>query len=302
MTFALTSDHTHTIQAIINTVAYADIFDYPLTLAEIHRYLTGESATCEAIAELLRSANFLQRVENYYTLKGREAIVSIRKRRESEAVRLWDAARKYGRIISLLPFVRMLAVTGSLSMNNVEANADIDYLIITVPGRLWLCRLMVLVVARLAACQGFSLCPNYVLTENALQIEVHSLYAAHEFAQMVPLSGLEIYEQMRRLNPWVVDFLPNAAGYPNMAVHNSQVGVRSKLQNLFEWFLLTPIFNWFEGWEMNRKINKLSIENAGNPEAVFRADECKGHSNRHGQRTEILLKERFTRLSLKKVK
>jgi hypothetical protein len=49
---------------------------------------------------------------------------------------------------------------------------------------------------------------------------------------------------------------------------------------------------------MGRKIRKLSLENMGNPEAIFSADLCKGHSNRHGQRTAISLNEQLTRLEL----
>jgi len=49
----------------------------------------------------------------------------------------------------------MVAITGSLAMNNVENNPDIDYLVVTVGGRLWMVRAMVLAAARLAALHGY---------------------------------------------------------------------------------------------------------------------------------------------------
>jgi hypothetical protein len=227
-------------RAILNTVVYADIFDYPLTLTEIHRYLTSACASLEVVSRLAAAHRFLRPVGGYYTLMGREAIISTRARREKKAIRLWREAHYYGRIIAGLPFVRMVAVTGSLAMNNVEADADIDYLIVTTPGRLWLCRLLVLVIVRLAAFRGISLCPNFLLTQNALEIPEHSLYAAHEFVQMVPLSGLDLYLRMRTLNPWVWDFLPNASGLPEEAGDLPGTDPALGLRPLLEWVLMTP--------------------------------------------------------------
>ena len=284
--------------AILNTIVYADIFDYPLTSAEIHRYLTGACAPLEVVTTLAAAHRFLRSVGGYYTLPGREAIVSTRERREKEAVRLWREARSYGHIIAGLPFVRMVAVTGSLAMNNVEAEADIDYLIVTTPERLWICRLLTLVVTRLAAFRGIFLCPNFLLTQNALEMRERSLYAAHEFVQMVPLSGLDLYQRMRVLNPWVRDFLPNADGLAPMEGGAAETDSAFRLRPLLEQILMSPPGAWLERWEMERKIRKLSHENIGNPEAIFNADLCKGHSNRHGQRTALSLNERLARLEL----
>jgi hypothetical protein len=287
--------------AILNTVVYADIFDYPLTLTEIHRYLVGSSASLEAVSGLIISSGFLRKAGRYYTLPGREFIAETRERREQAATRLWPEAIRYGRIIASLPFVRMVAVTGSLAMSNVEADADIDYLIVTTPGRLWLARLMSLVVMRLAAFRGISLCPNFLLTQNVLEVPEHSLYSAHEFVQMIPLSGMELFQHMRGLNLWVRDFLPNAYGLPSVFGDYPVADSAPLLRPLLEWILLTPPGAWLERWEMDRKIRKLSRENPNNPEAIFNADLCKGHADRHGLRTKLSMDERLARLELELV-
>jgi hypothetical protein len=288
-------------RAILNTVVYGDIFDYPLTLTEIHRYLTWSSASLETVSGLVASHALLRKVGRYYTLPGRESIAETRECRQQVAMRLWPEAIRYGRMIARLPFVRMVAVTGSLAMNNVEADADIDYLIVTTPGRLWLARLLSLVVTRLAAFRNISLCPNFLLTQNALEIPEHSLYAAHEFVQMVPLAGMDLFQRMRRLNLWVLDFLPNAYG-PHPTVGDYPVADSAPLlRPLLERILLTPPGAWLERWEMDRKIRKLSRENPDNPEAIFSADLCKGHVNRHGLRTALSMNERLMRLELELV-
>src|SRR5215207_9589054 len=176
------------LHSVLQTLVYADIFDYPLTAQEVYRYLTSGGASAEEVAGVLSNKTFFTRVGDYFTLHGREKIVETRKRRATIAAQLWPKAVRYGRIIARLPFVRMITVTGSLAMNNTQEEQDIDYMIVTAPGHLWTCRALSLLVARWAELEGVKLCPNYLVTTNALAFKERSLYVAHELTQMVPLS------------------------------------------------------------------------------------------------------------------
>ena len=284
--------------AILQTLAYADVFDYPLTAKEIHRYLIGVQTSQEVVEQALQGKTPVSATTGYYTLPNREGLTLVRRRREQIAHRMWPQAARYGRVIARLPFVRMVAVTGSLAMNNVDRDPDIDYFIVTGHGRLWMVRAMALAVARLAAVQGVRLCPNYLVSEDALDLPQRTLYAAHELAQMVPIDGLDWYERICRKNSWKEHFLPNAQGTPPLA---GQYGIRSENHNLkpiFEGVLRLPPGAWFENWEMKRKILRLSREQSDSPESRFAADCCKGHNLQHGQRTERELSERLQGLHL----
>ena len=291
-------------RAIVQAVAYADVFDYPLTLQEIHRYLIGIPAPLEAVQAALHDGklipDFLAWHEGYFTLSGRETIVEIRRRRESVARHLWAHALRYGHLIAGLPFVRMVAVTGALAVDNVEPEADIDYFIVTEPGRLWLCRALIIGVVRMAARRGVLLCPNYFISERALALDEHNLFTAHELAQMVPISGQTVYHRIRRLNPWVYRFLPNAKGPPR---HVEERAPRHRfLGALAESALRTPLGARLERWEMERKIRKLTrqlqTQEAREIEAAFCADWCKGHFDSHGHRALHAFAERLHRLAL----
>ena len=286
--------------AILHTVIYADVFDYPLHADEIHRYLTGVSASPESVAAGLECLvpTGLQRSGEAYFLPGRDEIVARRMRREQIALSLWPQAVRYGHIIAGLPFVRMVAVTGSLAMNNVEADADLDYLIVTAAGRLWLCRALILAIGRLASLRRARICPNYLISECALEFPEHTLYAAHELAQMVPLAGRQVYRRIRESNPWVGHFLPNAGDAPNYTDADELGGTAAKAKSVLERVLLSSVGTRLENWEMQRKIRKLRAENEANPEASFSPDTCKGHSNRHGYRTERILDEKLQQFSL----
>ena len=274
-------------RAIWQTVAYFDVFDYPLTAAEVHRYLEGVTARASDIAHTLANGRFspqhLVHANGYYMFAGREHIVAKRQRRHALAQRLWPAAIRYGRFISSLPFVRMVAVTGSLAVNNVDEHADIDYLVVTENGRLWLCRAFIIAIVRLAARQQLTLCPNYLLSERVLQFSDRNLYTAHEVAQMIPLSGLATYQQMRQANLWTAAYIPNAIGPPT---HVAPAPVAPHLgQRLLELPWRTPLGDWLEQWEMQRKIHKFQAHVQHNGETDFTADWCKGHFDAHNERT-----------------
>jgi hypothetical protein len=271
------------LRAAFHTLAYADVFDYPLSAPEVYRYLTSTDATFEELRQALANEVLFSRVGEYFTLRGREQIVATRERRAKVAARLWRKAARYGRIIAKLPYVRMVAVTGSLAMNNTDEGKDVDYLIVTAPHRLWTCRALTLLVARLARLEGLRLCPNYLVTTNALEFKERSLYVAHEVAQMIPLSGMEIYKEVRRLNRWLDEYLPNASSAPELPRSLKPVNGPSFLQTILEFVFSLRFGNWLETWEMNRKIKKLAYEQSSSFESYFSPDVCKGHIDRHGE-------------------
>jgi hypothetical protein len=284
---------TKVLRSVFHTLAYADIFDYPLTAPEVYRYLTSLKASPQEINRALANKTLFAQVDEYVMLRGREEIAETRKRRAKIAFRLWPKAVRYGRIIGILPFVRMVAVTGSLAMNNAEEGKDVDYMIVTAPGHLWTCRALSLLVARLAKLEGVSLCPNYLVTTNAMELNERSLYVAHELAQMIPFSGMDTYCELRRLNAWIRDYLPHALMEPEIPQGLKRLEKPSALQRILEILFRLLFGNRLEKWEMDRKIARLSREQSSSFESYFSADVCKGHIDRHGHRTENVLVKRL---------
>lgn len=281
---------------------YADVFDYPVTAGEIHRYLMAHATDLETVQQALDASLLprrrLESQDGYFFLPGRAALVPLRQHRAHLAWSLWQHAVAYGAWVGRLPFVRMVAVTGALAVDNVGADADIDYLIVTEPGRLWLCRALVIGLVRWAKLRGHVICPNYFLSESALVLYERNLYTAHELAQMVPIVGFPTYDRMRQLNTWADDLLPNAKGLPRPiapapdsdppSAGDFWTGLRSSVERI----LHTPVAGAFcarlEAWEMRRKIDKFQRQvartNGGAVDAgevAFCADWCKGHFAGH---------------------
>lgn len=278
---------SHLEEAILQTVAYVDVFDYPLTAVEIQRYLSQTQASQASINAILRDDAFIpERLEEkagYYFLPGREATVAIRQQRAVLAAQLWHSAMKYGRIIAHLPFVRMVAVTGSLAVDNPDSGADIDYLIVTKSGRLWLCRALNVIIVRLAARRGLVICPNYFLDEDSLHFPDQTLYTARELTQMIPIYGLDVYQKMRSQNEWTADFLPNAFGSPR-PVQQYEVQKRPffrLLSRMTETLLGSKLGELLEKWEMKQKIRKFQTSHNNLNETAFSPHWCKGHFDGH---------------------
>jgi hypothetical protein len=197
----------------------------------------------------------------------------------------------------------MVAVTGSLAVNNVEPEADIDYLVVTQNGRLWLCRALVILVVRLAARRGVALCPNYFLAERALDFQTRDLYTARELAQMIPIAGLELYQRMRQLNRWTADFLPNAGGSPQRVLTVAPPSPPVRFGRwLAQGLLQTAAGAGLERWEMKRKIRKFTRQSHatsrnGTIESAFCPDWCKGHFENHGRRILDTFNQKLARLA-----
>lgn len=287
--------------AILYTLAYSDIFEFPLNLKEINRYLIGFRATEKQISDLLQSRQLASHVitdSKLYAIAGRSYIFGRRRTRVIHANELWEQARRYGSLIARLPFVRMVAVTGALAADNVEVGADLDYLIVTTSGYLWLTRAMILALDRLVARRGQKarLCPNFLITENALALEDQDLFTAQELVRMVPIAGFDTYAKMRAANAWTDNFLPNAQGSPNREISKSTIFTSKRA--ITEFVLSNPATRLLEKWEMDRKIAKFASQQTPNGETRFSADFCKGHFDGHKQQTMVAFEQRIAKLKL----
>ena len=74
---------------IYATMAYFDIFDYPLTIDEIGKYLLWANAERNELWTFLNNDPGIQRYGDYYFFKGRRAIVDTRREREAVSERFW---------------------------------------------------------------------------------------------------------------------------------------------------------------------------------------------------------------------
>jgi len=282
-------------RAILVTLIYADLFDHALTRDEVHRYLIGQAASAAAVAAMLDNDAELRfhiaQTEDRFHLNRRDHLASIRRERAAASADLWPVAKRYGARIAHLPFVRLVGVTGALAMNNARSDDDIDLFILAQPGRLWLCRLLVLGVVKLAARQGYVLCPNFFLSTDHLRLSERNLFAAHEVVQMVPLERNPWYGAFIQANGWVTDFLPNTSA--GATAEARPRFMRRMPARLIAGLLSARVFDPVEQWEMQRKMRRLYRRLAHEGGSVaFSPDECRGHFAAHDARILAAFRQR----------
>ena len=142
--YATTSDNSRTRELLDKTekfsIFYHDIFDYPLTFADLIKWNTSENFS-SGIADKQISSR-----DGYYFLKGRESFVYKRSFRERISAKKMGIAKKASKILSFIPGIKMVAVTGSLAMKNSVDESDIDLMVITAKGSLWTTRALAYIV------------------------------------------------------------------------------------------------------------------------------------------------------------
>lgn len=166
--------------AVLRTKAYAKIFNYQLTLPQLHHYLITPQPLF-ITAEKIPPCPF---------------------------------KLKQLSIFRFNPWVKLVALTGARAMNNAFLADDIDLMIITAENRLWLTRLLlsILLFPWLRRGQKINgrLCLNLWLDESALTITPRNLFTAHEICQARPLYNCDqTYEKFIKANLWVKTFLAN---------------------------------------------------------------------------------------------
>ena len=283
-------------RAALETLAYSDIFDYPLRIEELHRYLPLPVIRTELIEILNYRNDLIKMLDGYYFLAGREHLIPLRQKREAVSRPLFQRAVWYGRILASLPFIHMVGLTGSLAMQNCDETADIDYLLVAAHGRVWITRAFALLLGRFTALFGNTLCPNLIISDQALAWQQRDLYSARELCQMIPIFGSDVYARLRQINSWTNSFLPNASSTPDPGPE--EFTDPSRLRSLFEWPLRGAFGDRIEAWEGDRKIKRFTNQAGYGPETQFDRDICQGNFNQHGLQTKAAFQRRLTSLGL----
>ncbi len=214
-------------KAVLQTLIYSDIFDYPLSKEEIWKFLIGKNIDRGFFEKELKSLGSestplgCSHKNNFYYLLGREKIVEKRIKREKISREKLKIAKKVARWLSYIPTTLFVGVSGALALKNSHKDDDIDLFIITSKNTLWITRLAIVVLLmftgqyrkRTAKDVCDKICLNMLIDETSLQLPLkqQDLYGAHEVIQLMPIFVKDnVHHRFLQANKWAEKFLPQA--------------------------------------------------------------------------------------------
>jgi len=199
--------------AIARSVLYAALFDYPLTLAQLHHTLVESDQTQAEILAVYDGSARLQSIvhhrDGFFFPAGRADLVAERRRREARSHRFLHQHATLLRLLCAIPFTRLVALSGSVAHLNLEPDGDLDLFIVTRGRRVWTVTVAVLLLTKLLRRRRV-ICANFVLADSHLVLEPQDLFTANQLLHLKPLIGADVLERIVAANPFVTRFYPNA--------------------------------------------------------------------------------------------
>ena len=200
--------------AIARTVLYAALFDYPLTLAQLRRTLIGSAQTEAAIlAQYVSSAPLRAAIDyrdGFFFPHGRAELIAVRRHRETRSRAFVHRHRLLLTLVAAMPYVRLLAVSGSVAHLNLDGDGDLDLFVIARGRRVWSVAVAVVLLAKILG-QRRTVCANFVLADGRMALDQRDLFTANQIIHLKPLAGADALDEFMQANPFVAAFYPNAA-------------------------------------------------------------------------------------------
>jgi len=273
------------IKSIIATFCYFDIFHHPLTLLELKKYLINLSGNADSriisnkklfnTLQYLRNKQVIQSKNGFYFLKNKKQNFSLRSLKHLYSQKLWKKAYFISKVISRLPFVRMIAVCNTLAMNNITSKSDIDLFIIIKNDYIWTARFFITLAVSVLGLRRHKkkiaqrVCLSFYITQRAMNLkkitinlqQMPDIYFIYWFASLSPLfSEKETQENFFKKNIWIKNYLLNFYPYqPILYRRKVKLGVFSKkIKTFLESLLLKSLGQKLEKFLKELQFRKMS--------------------------------------------
>ncbi len=289
----------HLEKSIISTLLYYHFLDRPLTCVELFKLLKADESVHDLsfgnFVAKLKNSDILRSVLNqfrgFYFFKEANPLsfFTLRQKRAKISHLKWKRVKKIAKVLQAVPFLEMVGVTGSLSIDNAKPESDLDLLIILKPGRLWLSRLTATAFLTIFRWRRHHektkdrVCLNCYLANSSFaitsEIKPHDFHSAQEYGRLIPLweAKKSYFVNFQKANLWIKNLLINYpwTNSPNFKTISSNA-LACSIRKIFEYLLSGSLGNYLENklgrWQTKRIESK--IRNGEPADQIYFSDDC----------------------------
>jgi predicted nucleotidyltransferase len=272
--------------AIASTALYYDLLNRPLTNIEIFKFISHleEKITFSRLIQTLNSPALphIRQFRGFYFFNEKDcsAIFGQSQKRMKISQLKWKKAKKMAAVLQITPFLRLIGITGSLSLQNSVEESDIDLLIALQPGRLWIGRTFVTLLLNILGWRRHGhkrknrACLNCYLAGQNLEIrpeiKPRSLHSAQEYSRLIPIwqADQNVFSEFQEKNAWIGEYLENYP-WPRTKTPSEKNFIAGLVRKPLEALLSGFFGNWLEkrlaNWQSARIKKKMRRETNPDP-------------------------------------
>ena len=261
-------------------IVFHDTLNHPLTAWEVFRFGLRSEGTANSgqpiqirkyadaldRLEQLKEQGIIEEKNGFYFLAGRIALYASRMQRTNIADQKWRNVRGLLSAMRMAPFIRAIALSGSMGRGAAGHESDIDIFVITEKNRIWTGRFFLTLFTlfswrlrpgwytrlffpfvRHGAGRSVAnkICLHHYAADGA-QLAHRNAYTASLHASLMPLWGREAFTRFLNANGWIYGYLPHAVFSEKNRRMVAPSHVLRKLQRAGEFFLRGFFGNFFE--------------------------------------------------------
>lgn len=266
--------------AIVKTVAFFDVFDYPLTVDEVSERLLGFEASREDIQHTVQKSERILFIDGYVVFPQRERIVALRLQNVSQDLALWKRVKKYEWIFRCVPFLHGVYVCNRLAISQGIEESDIDLFVVADTGRMFFVRTMLLVIFQIFGARRHGdkipgrFCLSFFVDMSAADLSPlllgSDIYFAYWFLLLKPLYGIF---DIAKMNTWIEEYFSK-----NILPSSSDVNFSRPnfFGDFLQWIFGGKFGNFIErrlmSWQLARAVKKS--EALGKPDGLVLTEHC----------------------------
>lgn len=255
--------------AILRTVNWFSLFEYPPTSFEIWKWLRTDETppSLGSVVDQLSTSVFLekhlQQNSGTYQLKNTPVDLSVgRQERYVDALRKRRRVERALRYLRLIPTVRGVAICNTLAWMHTRGESDIDLFVIARDGTIWLTRLLLVLPMKLFGLRPGErvldpFCLSFFVSDAALDLRDVALpegdpYLAQWVMSLHPVFDRgQVFSDFFARNTWATAELK--AVYPK-TVHAKKVG------RGFSWSFFERVAEWGQRKWLSSEVRALAGE------------------------------------------